>query len=469
MRSPAHRFGRTRRALATGVVALCAIAPGCNLLSKTASFPSRVFGGGKKGEDPAAAARRVQAGVMRFVDTFNARMALATNQFAEQVGTPEARIQALTWRVIYMTAALTVATGTNPNANMLDMLTLVSLGKIVHEDYWMPEVWGESDQAIVDAFTALESEVWEIAEQSFPQNQLEEVRETIREWREQHPGKEMTAFVRLPSYRNLLAGAPAKKKHNDVFQSVADLLSLDPFEGLEPATREAAELRALGERAFFYAQRAPLVFQAQAELLTMRTARLPEAQKLVEQGDRLSLAAKTISETAKDLPERLSDELTEQREGILRDLENVREPATELLAQARTTIDAGKEMSMEVRGAISTLDTFVARVSKDERSAPDAETPSRPFDVREYGDAAARVAEAARELDQLLVRVDEKLPHVQAAVAEVAETSDQHVDRWVRRALLAGLVLIAVGSVASLGVRWIAARWKSPSAHGARS
>lgn len=421
---------------------------GCKLFRKTVEFPGKALNSGS-GSSSRASPSRVQTSVMRFADTFNTSIVHATNEFSQLAGTPEARIQALSWRVVYMTSALTIASGSNSNASTLDMLVLVTLGRMVHEEYWMPEVWGEADRPMVDAFTMLEGEMWEVAELRFSQSQLEKVRETIDEWREEHPGKALTAFVRLPGFRLLLQGK-AKDKKTDVFKELADLLSIDPFEGLAPATREAAELRDLGERTLFYAQRAPLVFQAQAELLTLKTAQLPEVKQVIEEGDRISLAAGSLAETAKELPDKL-----------IAGLESAREPAVALLTEARTTMDAGKEMSSEVRQAITTLDEFIARVTPD-KEAGDSKTPGRKFDVRDYGEAAARVGEAAKELDQLIAHFDEKLPEVKAAVEEVAGRTDRTVDRAMIRFLLVGLVLVAAAAGAAMLVKRTPAR-RQPS------
>ena len=39
--------------------------------------------------------------------------------------------------------------------------------------------------------------------------------------------------------------------------------------------------------------------------------------------------------------------------------------------------------------------------------------------MREYGEAAARVGEAAKDLDHLIARFDERLPEVKAAMEEI--------------------------------------------------
>ena len=455
------RPSRSALALLAALLLAAGFPPACKLVQKTVEFPGEVFHSGDGDAPKRKSPAYVQALVMRFADTYLARIAHATNEFSQEVDTPEARIQALDWRIAPSTSAITIATGSNPNANLLDMITFVTLGRMTHEEYWQPEVWHEADQPMVIAYQDLDSEIYEIAGRVLTQKELEEVRATITDWRKNHSGKDLTGFVRLPNFKSLYT---AEKKETGVFKDLANLLSIDPFSGLEPARREAAAMRGFAERALYWSQRTPQILEAQAELIALKATRLDDVQQVIGQTDRLSLAAESLAETAKGLPA----ELEKQREGLVQSLQEVEEPASRLLTEAQTTLAEGKEMSVEVREAIATLDAFVARVTPEENE-PEAEVPGHPFDVREYGEAAAKVGDAAQKLDVLIARFDERLPEMKGVVEEVAQRSDRTITRALVGFLLVGLVLIGVAAAAALGVKRSGTRGGAPSRRARRN
>jgi hypothetical protein len=466
---------QSRRRLGLALVS-CALScfVSCKLVETAVKAPVKATSavlGGDKDEKPRVAPNVVQTGVMRFADTFASKITYATQEFARIGGTPDARIQGLTWAIGQLSSAYTIASGENTNIALLDMVVLVSLNRLVHEEYWKPKVWGDADQPMIDAFTQLESDVWGVAQQVFTEQQQQRIRATLDDWRASNPDVSVTAFVRLPKFKDMLT---ARKESQDpkLLEDVGNLLSLDPLSGLEPAVRQVELARQFGERTLFYAQRMPLVISMQVELMTLKTARLDEVQSVLADTQRVSKAVADFAETAKKLPEdvraereaavqQISDELTEQREGLVADLEKAQEPTNAILAQARETLAAGTEMSTALQGTLQSLDAFVARFDKPPAPvANDAppKPPGKPFDVSDYGAAAERVGIAAHELNGLIATLDQSLPRVQTMIDEVAQRGDRTIDHAFARGLALGLSLIAATAVAVLAVRWISSR-----------
>jgi hypothetical protein len=439
----------------------------CRLLQSAVEAPGKVLQPTKNQGVPPDV---VQSDVMRFTDRFDSEIVQATHDFAARVGTTESKVQALGWSIAARTAALSIASAPNPNVNLLDMIVFVTLGRRAHEEHWTPDVWHEGDQPMVDAYRELETDIWEIAAKSLDAKQLEDLRAMIESWREDNPSQAATAFVRLPRFERLLASR--RDKEQNVFESLGNLLSLDPLAGLEPAKREIAEARLLGERVLFYAQRAPLIFSTQAELLGLKMTNLPAVQEALEKSGQVSQAAASLVETAAGLPDairtereeavrQVSDELTRQREGVVQDVESVEAPVGRILGETRTTIEAMKEMSVALQSGIQSLDTFIARVN--ENPAADDGGTRRPFDVREYGEAAARIDEAAKDLDAFVRNVDRSEARSQGLLDELEMRSDRTLNRMSKELLFAGLVLIGAGATASLAVRRISSRWSKPA------
>lgn len=465
---------RRARALAALAALPIVLTSSCKLLTSAANAPGQIASGLLGGKKPTERVPPsvLQAGVMRFADTFASRVTQATQDFAEKAGTPEARIQGMTWAIGQSTAAFTTASGPNSNLALLDLVVLTTLGRMVHEEYWMPKVWGEADRPMVEAFTSLEKDIWIVAAQLLTEAQQKEVRSAMREWRDENPDMGITAFVRLPTFEDIAQARKMAKTEKG--NGLGDLLSMDPLTGLEPAVREIEQTRLFGERTMFYLQRAPIILSTQVELLGLKLMLMPEVHSALKDSERVSKAAESIAETAAKLPEsvrvereaavkQISDELTLQRQGMIADIEKVQEPAGKILTDARATLEAGEKMSTALQGAIGTLDGFIAGFRTEEpppgSPPPPPEEPGKPFDVTEYGEAATRVADAARELNGLVVTLDASLPQVQRTLDEAVERSDRAVDHAFVRGLQLGGILIGAAALAVLVVRWISVRF----------
>jgi hypothetical protein len=452
---------RRRRTSAISALAalLVSLSPSCKLTKAVVSAPVNMtedmMGKEKPPEPPPPAV--VQAAVMRYADTFSAELVKATEEFSRKVGTPEARMQGLTWAIRHSTAAYTIATGKSGNSNLLDMLVLVTLGRSAHDTYWMPEVWHEADQPMVDAYHQLEEDAWVVAGQYLTPKQIEVVRETLNEWVAKNPQAGASMFVRLPAFQELLA---AKGKDPGMLSGLGEMISIDPLSGLEPMTREVEQARQLAERSVYYMQRAQLVLPMQVELLLLETMRMPDTQSVLADSQRVSKAAESIANTAANLPETLPKMLQQSEE-----------PVGKLLTQAEATLTAGGHMSDSLTGMVATVDKFMGRFDKKEGEsepvAPPPPTepavPAKPFDIAEYGAVCEKLGAAARDLNGLVSQLDQNMPQVQTLVGEVIVRGNETIDHVYMRGLTLGATLIAITAVALLCVRWITRRWIGPA------
>ena len=479
---------RLLASLLLGAPALATLG-GCGLVGAVADAPGKVLNGGSTSE--ALPPSLLQAGVMRFADTFAALITSASRDFAQRAGTTEARIQGMTWAVGQNTAAFTIASGANPTANLLDMIVLTTLGRTIHEQYWSPKVWGEADRPMLEAYQALERDIWKVAEEVLAPQQQEAVRTALREWSEEHPEVVTTAFVRLPTFQDMFESKGKKGEKTSMLGEVGSLLTLDPLQGLEPTLRQIEQTRLFAERALFYSQRIPLVFQLQTELLVLKLTQVPEVQSALADTTRITDAANSIAATAAGLPEavrvereaavrQISEELTQQREGLVSDLERAQAPTRAILGEARTTLEAGARMSDALEAALRQLDAFVGRFTKgpeDETSAapvaavpadeppaaPAADAPPRkPFDIADYGTAATNIGEAADRLAKLVTTLDQSLPEAQRLIDEVAARGERTIDHAFQRGLVLGGALVVLAALATLVVRRVSARWSAP-------
>jgi hypothetical protein len=246
--------------------------------------------------------------------------------------------------------------------------------------------------------------------------------------------------------------------------SVFNLAGLDPMASIDPAVREITRTRLFAERALFVMQRMPFLLRLQAELLAHQLIVQPEVQlaltnttRLSESVDRISRAAESVSQTATQLPDRISAERKEilaaldQQEGKLRDL----------AAEVNRSLVSAEKMSTSLNTTVTNFDVLMKRFGVGEPStnaAPDTKSPS--FNILDYGQVAQQVGTMAKDLNTLVSSVNQNVPQIE----HLSQTPTGDAQKVVDRAFHLGLVLIAVLLaglvVAGLVYRFFAERLK---------
>jgi hypothetical protein len=341
------------------------------------------------------------------------------------------------------------------------------------EEYWLPR-YGPAAQPLLDATSKLEKEIWSTAAQVLTRSQQDELRSLIRAWRAEHPGQ-LEVGVRFRDFAELAARQSGGTKGKT--SSVLGLLFLDPFAGLDPATREMEQTRYVADRALYVMKRMPNLLRWQSQLFFAQTLATPEIQQLLSNST-------SFAQSAKELPEQLSAETRK----VLNDFSAQAPQWQALLTQFQQSFQAGNEMAASVNAATKSLDAFVGRYTtprstdrgasppsstvgsgSDTNSAAASQPRSAPkhFDVNEYGAAAAQIGAAAQQLNTLVSSVDKITPQISATVENTGLQGKELVDYAFHRALwLVGLTLVgtvlALLAYRSLAYRLFGKGTKSP-------
>jgi len=459
---PADFGFRIRNVLCFSVLAL--IFAGCSILNRetvaTKTMIQSIGGNGNKSEVTNAVAL-LQGQVMREADQFVGVVAQASDDFSARVGTIEARDAAQQWKLNEATVAYADASGENPTFNAVGMVTLASLSRMVVEDYWVGKKWGEAARPLLEAHRLLESNAWALVAGILTPDQQNELRGFIREVRKRNPDQRYVSAVRLPE----LVASVAKESSGGQGAksgSLFTLLYLNPLAGLDPTTQAIQQTRILAQRAMYYVQRMPMLLGWQVELTTYQLAAQPGSEQLLSDLTAVSQSTKVFAKTAEGLPKLVNDQreaainqlfagISNERSNILAGLASQESQLRDLLPQVRQTLAAGNDMATSLNAAIKSLDAFVHYVSPPDTNAvpqpPD--TNSVPFNVLDYGKAAGEVGIMARDLNALLVSVNQSLPQV----TRVGQEATADAKEIVSHAFRLGLVLIlALGVVALLVV-----------------
>jgi len=448
--SPAsvRQFPRLRYCLVGAILlaAVLALTPGCSLLRAPQKVVTAVVPGNRSSQlDPLD----LQVQLQRYADNFLAETERALDEYARRVDTEAARVQVLRLKLIGGSSMVSIASGPNPNANLLDMVSVTVITRRIVEDYWVNTTNGAAFRPWLDASRALETNVWQLATRHLTPDQVAELRQGINQWYANNPQVRTAFFARPHEFASMVRTSREKGAGLD---SVFSLVNLDPTAGLDPAVREVTLTRLFAERAMFTMQRMPFLLRMQTELLGYELAAQPAVQlaltnstTITDSADRLSRAAESVSQTAAQLPDRISAE----RKEILAALDQQEGKLKELAAQVNLTLRSGDNMSTSLNTTITTFDGLMKRFGVGEPStnvAPDDGSP--PFNILDYGRTAGQVGEMAKDLNTLVNSVNQSMPQVQLLGAQTGADLQKVVDHGFRL----GLVLVAallIGAVAA--------------------
>lgn len=348
-------------------------------------------------------AAAVQSEVMSFTDTFNSAIAEQMNRIeAEARATLSAphdelsdldrtaamrmRRAALENKLAAVSATLSIASSPNPTVALADMITVVTLQRIVLESDVAVERYGEAHAAeLVELFREQEAKVWRIAARAMTPKQQQELKTLIAHWREEHPEATYVANVRLEDFAHNRQQALVDSERSG--DSLLSLIALDPLAGLEPAQREVLMSRMFAERIFFYGSRMPQVLKWQVESLSQSLFRAPEVTEALSSFEQFSDSTERIAAVAEGLPQ-----AQDQFQATLREF--------------RETVQVTNETAATLTTAIRAADKFAERFEKDPNAPVDSE---KRNGLAEYQAAVAETGETADRLTTLAANLDELL------------------------------------------------------------
>lgn len=431
-----------------GLACLALVLTGCSLRLFHSAPAKAEVGSLKAGTNaPESVTLTVlQMQVMRFADTYVATVAQASDDLTANATNPEIRLAALRWKLGQATSAYTDATGQNPALNALDMLVLVTMARMVVEEYGV-ETYGDAIQPLLATQRNLETNAWTLASGVLKPAQQQELRDLIQAWRGKNPHQRYIGPVRFRELLTALGKAPAPSTTAPT--SIFSLLFLDPLAGLDPTAAAIQETRELGERAMYYSQRMPQLLAWQTELLAYQLAAQPESRQVLSNAQQLAASADIFAKTSEQLPQVINDQ---RQAGIQQLLDGLKSQNTDV----RETLNAGGDAATAINHAVQSLTEFVQYVSPTNARPSSAGTNSRPFNVLDYGTAASQVGAAANNLNALLTTINQGAPQLAQLRQQTAADAGRVVDHAFRLGLVLILALLIGSVLAGLAYRVLA-------------
>lgn len=449
--------GKRVRVAAAGLL-LVTLVSGCHVIQTAADVPGqaiRTVTPVPKAE-PTVDPVEVQQNLMRFADEFTARMLVGVEKLRRGTNTLSIA-ENLRWKIAIGTAACSIASGQNAVANVLDMTVFVTETRMSLEEYWQPKVFGESAQALLESCRKAETEIWTSTDNVLKPNQQAALREAIQAWHRQSSPADDLLVVRAVG----LAAQVAHANRADITKpgSVFSLLMLDPLAELDPTRREIAQTRLFAERALYVTQKMPTLLRWQTELLSVNTLELPAAQQWASNVTQIAVSVDRFTRAAEQVPRQFSAE----REELLKALQSQEGALTPVLVETKQMFATATELSASLNTTLNTFNGVLKRLGVDDTEQVRAsQTNSTPFRVQDYGQAAAQLEAAAKQLTLLLETFDQTLgansrSKLAAQIDPVVQQAQVSGKSLVDYAFRKGVLFVAVVLLAALLYLFVAA------------
>ena len=316
--------------------------------------------------------------IRRFADRYHARMSIAVDRMREYPLSPDQYQLAQYWRTMSRVTSVDLAIGSNAVTNLLDMMVLTSLGRMVIEQYWVPERFGkEYGQPLLDASRALEKDIWNLADAVLTSEQQSEMLTMIGNYRDEHPDQINPWWIRMDQFSGQRAARlNAIKRSGGMLKEV------------RRARETAEELQEYAERTLFYMQRAPGIVSGRLESTALQILGGPQVTQMFEDSDRFIDAVEQLVQIFEDLSEERLAVIDQFMEG----LEQQRES---LFSDFNTASPEAQLMLTDLRAIIESSERIAATLNAGNE-------PSEPVDIAGYRALTSDVTQATIELTKLV-------------------------------------------------------------------
>ena len=456
--------------LSLAVVVLLFTTAGCApVQTKPTSAPAQERSRSQGGQEGQARMTEVelQSQLMSFADRFTALVADGFLDYEATSPSAEHRRAVLLYIVYPMANVYIVAAESDPDVALLDMVVMITLGRMVFEEVGLKE-FGSEVEPVLKAYRAAEEDIWGIARQVLKPDQQEVVYALIREWRQDHPRALFFSHIRFSDFAKRRKSKLARgEKARGLFKSV------------EKATQQAEEARLLAERGMFLGTRLPQMTGLFADVWASRLlASNPEVKQMLTDVHTFAVVSERLANSTDELSNHITAERKATVDQVMKEVSELRELTIDqvmkrvsierelTIDQLADTVARERKQTIEeflaeekrIKGLLTELrqtlavsndlltstNTLAARLKLGEGEAP---SPSEPFDIKDYQATLVEASNVIGQADVLVKTVDQLMlsPGWEKGLPRIIEAMEQAAakgEKWVTYAFLLGIVLI---------------------------
>ena len=376
-------------------------------------------GGKGESQDPMTR-EEFQFAITAFVDSFGARMFEAATELENQAMTSEARLAASRMKYASLASAIEIACAPHPGPALLDLVVLTTLTRMLWEEYWRPQVFGPSADAMVAVLKKLEADIWSLCGKLLTPEQQGDLRDLIRQWRDENPDKKYVNFIRFSDFGAQLG----RKPHLEKVTKPGGLLA-----PVSEAAQKVEDIRGTIERFMYLHSRLLMITGFQVEMVYQELVNKPEVKELLSHAAGLREISERYADLLANFPARMAEVGTDTVNKTMKHVSVQTDRTINQIAQKLSTereaaiAQALKGLSLEREMMIEQLKGVLAV----ERSAA---------------------------LSQALQGISQEREEILKAGARLMIGSEAVAEQWMNQAFFLGLVFILLILLAMLLYRF---------------
>jgi hypothetical protein len=248
---------------------------------------------------------QLQSHLMSFADRLASIMDMTIAKFESLNPTGTNRYEVLELMTFTLHQAFLIAAESDPDVALLDMISMVTLGRIFFEEEG-PSRYGKLIVPVLDGYRKAEADIRKVAAKILTPNQMLNLMKIINRWRKENPQIKSFPLVRFSNF--------AADRRESTLAREEEPEGL--FESVESASETVEEMRLLAERGMYLATRIPLLSGLFGDLWLTRIMGNPELQKALSDVSQLSEGTAGLAEIAEKLP----DQIATEREATIKQL-----------------------------------------------------------------------------------------------------------------------------------------------------
>jgi hypothetical protein len=248
---------------------------------------------------------QLQSHLMSFADRFASILDMAIAKFENLNPQGKSRYEVLELMTFSLHQAFLIAAESDPDVALLDMVSMVTLGRIFFEEEG-PSQYGNVIVPVLDGYRKAEVDIRKVAAIVLTPNQMLNLMKIIKRWRKENPEVKSFPLIRFSNF--------AADRRESTLTREEEPEGL--FESVESASETVEEMRLLAERGMYLATRIPLLSGLFGDLWLTRIMNNPELQKALSDVSQLSQGTAGLASIAEKLP----DQIATEREATIKQL-----------------------------------------------------------------------------------------------------------------------------------------------------
>ena len=393
-------------------------------------------------EDPTAQLSRLQSTLFSYADKYMSAIVQVALMVQKRDPTnSELRLRMHSLKLVVTSTVQGLAVSPNPESTLLDMMVYATLNRILVEEDWSREIYGDAVESMIPAMQVLEKEIWDIARGYLTETEIAEVRKLIHTWKLENPDLKVVSFIRFSDFASMRSKSPLveKVRKSGFLVDTSD------------AVKAADQALLLSERVLHYSQRLPYIIEWQVERVFYQLAVEPEFRQSLEQSQGITQSLNRFADSMEKLPQQIVAErqasieqmasaiatersaairelthaLAEERHGaieevrqsvsmervvLFKELDARQSMLSETVGEARAGLADADKLAIDLEKTTIAINEVLLNADKlmarfDSGFEGD-ESVSEPFDINSYVDAIKELTITIQEANTLLLSTE---------------------------------------------------------------